>query len=189
MNQVIIVHGMPSKEEYFDDSFPKPSKAHWIPWIKNALEEKGASVETPEMPEPYEPKYDLWVSGFEKLNVDENTILVGHSCGGGFLVRYFSEHPELHSKKIILVAPWIDPEPHELDTGFFDFEIDKTLTDRVELVVFYSTDDYEVCIKSAEIIKENLPNGIYHKFSDKGHFTEGDLGTKEFPELLEEILK
>lgn len=179
---------MPSKEEYFDASLPKPSKAHWIPWLKGELEQKGIKTETPEMPEPYEPKYDLWVSEFEKLNVDEDTILVGHSCGGGFLLRYFSEHPELKPKKIILVAPWIDPEPRELATGFFEFEIDKTLTDRVELVVFYSTDDDEVCIRSANIIEQTLPNATYHKFTDKGHFTEGDLGTKEFPELLEEVL-
>ncbi|MCC7436279.1 alpha/beta hydrolase [Candidatus Nomurabacteria bacterium] len=189
MNQVIIIHGMPDKEEYFSDVKPSSSNKHWLPWIQKKLAIKEILSQALEMPHPYNPIYKDHCEVFEQMKISNETILVGHSCGGGFLVRYFSEHPELHSKKIILVAPWIDPEPHELDTGFFDFEIDKNLTNRTELVVFYSTDDDEVCVKSAEIIKENLPNGIYHEFSDKGHFTEGDLGTKEFPELLEEILK
>ncbi len=189
MNQVILIHGMPSKEEYFDTSLPRPTEAHWFPWIKSEIEEKGVEAHVPAMPEPYEPKYDLWKEVFEQMKISNETILVGHSCGAGFLVRYFSEHPELNPKKIILVAPWIDPEPHELDTGFFDFTIDPSLTDRTSLVVFYSTDDEESCVKSAEIILEVLPNATYHKFDNKGHFTKGDLGTEEFPEFLEEVLK
>ena len=47
----------------------------------------------------------------------------------------------------------------------------------------------EVCVRSAEIIKDSLPNATYYKFDNKGHFTKGDLGTEEFPELLEEIIK
>jgi uncharacterized protein len=123
------------------------------------------------------------------MKINSETILVGHSCGAGFLLRYFSEHPDLKPKKIILVAPWIDPEPHILNTGFFDFTIDGTLTDRIDVVVFYSTDDDEPMIKTAEIIEKALPNATYHKYSDKGHFTKGDLGTEEFPELLDEVLR
>lgn len=189
MNQVILIHGMPNKEEYFDSSFPKPIDAHWFPWIKAELQNQGIETTIPAMPEPYEPKYQDWKEVFEQHTISNETILVGHSCGAGFLLRYFSEHPELHPKKIILVAPWIDPEPRELTTGFFDFEIDTTLTTRTNVVVFYSTDDDDVCVRSAEIIKGVLPNATYHKFDNKGHFTKGDLGTEEFPELLEEIQK
>jgi predicted alpha/beta hydrolase family esterase len=142
-----------------------------------------------EMPHPYNPVYEDHCEVFEQMKINNETTLVGHSCGAGFLLRYFSEHPELKPKKIVLVAPWIDPEPHELDTGFFDFEIDTTLTDRTNVVVFYSTDDDEPILKTAEIIEKALPHATYHQFSDKGHFTKGDLGTEEFPELLEEIQK
>ena len=38
-------------------------------------------------------------------------------------------------------------------------------------------------------IREILPGMMYHEFTDKGHFCEDDLGTKEFPKLLEIILK
>lgn len=92
---------------------------------------------------------------------------------------------------MVLVAPWIDPEPHELGEGndFFHFTIDKELSLRTQLHIMYSTDDYEPCVKSALIIKKEISNIISHEFSNKGHFCEGDLGTKAFPELLEVILK
>lgn len=189
MNQVILIHGMPDKEDYFDPSFPRHTDAHWFPWINEQFKTKGISLIMPEMPEPYEPKYDLWKSFFGKYNITEETILVGHSCGAGFLVRYFSEHPELKPKKIILVATWIDPEPSYLNTGFFEFEIDTSLTKRTDIIVFCSADDEESCVRSAKIIEEKLPDATYYRFANKGHFTEEDLGTKEFPELLEEVLK
>jgi hypothetical protein len=189
MNHVILIHGMPDKEEYFSDVKPSSSNKHWFPWIQKKLAMKEVLSQALEMPHPYNPVYGDHCEVFEQMKISSETIVVGHSCGAGFLLRYFSEHPELQPKKIILVAPWIDPEPRELTTGFFDFEIDATLTDRTIVVVFYSTNDDLPMIKTAEIIEKALPNAIYHKFSDKGHFTKGDLGTEEFPELLEEILK
>ena len=79
-----------------------------------------------------------------------------------------------------MVAPWLDPEPHELTTPFFDFKIDEDLSSRTELHFFMSSDDFEGCLKSFDLIKKTLPNANYHMFDTKGHFTE-----KTFPELLE----
>lgn len=189
MNHVILIHGMPDKEEYYDPNTESSSNRQWLPWVQKELSKKDILTQALEMPHPYNPIYEDHCEVFEQMKISDETILVGHSCGAGFLLRYFSEHPELTPRKIILVAPWIDPEPRELTTGFFDFTIDATLSDRTNLVVFYSTDDEEVCVRSAEIIKEALPNATYHKFDNKGHFCEEDLGTKAFPELLEEILK
>ncbi len=189
MNHVVLIHGMPDKEEYFSEEKPSSSNKHWFPWIQKKLAIHERLSQSLEMPHPYNPIYEDHCAVFEQMKISKETILVGHSCGGGFLLRYFSEHPELHPKKIILVAPWIDPEPKELTTGFFDFTIDPTLTQRTNLILFYSTDDDEVCVRSAEMIREALPGATYHTFDNKGHFTLGDLGTEAFPELLEEILK
>lgn len=188
MNQAIIIHGRPDKEEYFDDSFPKPHKAHWLPWLKEKLEEQGIKTEIPEMPKPYEPNYYDWKEVFEKYTITPETTLIGHSRGGGFLLRYLSENKR-EVGKLILVAPSILANQGVV-TGFSEYEIDKDLPKRTKsFSIFYSTDDEEGILKSIEKIKEYLPDIDYYKFSDKGHFTEGDLGTKEFPELLEEILK
>lgn len=188
MDQVIIIHGRPDKEEYFDDSFPKPHKAHWLPWLKDKLGEIKVKTEIPIMPKPYEPDYEEWKKVFEKYKLTSDTILVGHSRGGGFLLRYLSEN-KLKIKKLILVAPSIMANPG-IVTGFSEYEIDKNLIERAgKFSIFYSTDDEDGILKSIDKIKKYLPDINYYKFSDKGHFTEGDLGTKEFPELLEEVLK
>lgn len=188
MKNAILIHGRPDKEEYFDDAMPKPHEAHWFPWLKNELEARGIKTSIPVMPRPYEPDYDAWEEVFETYTLTPETVLVGHSRGGGFLLRYLSEHP-IYVEKVLLIAPSILPNPGVV-TGFSEYEIDKNITDRISKIsLFYSLDDEEGILKSVQKIKEFLPNITYYEFSDKGHFTEEDLGTKAFPELLKEILK
>lgn len=188
MNQVILIHGRPDKEEYFDDTMPKPHEAHWFPWLKNKLQEHGIKTIIPVMPKPYEPDYEEWKKVFETLEITTETLLVGHSRGGGFLLRYLSEH-KIVVEGFIMIAPSILPNPGVV-TGFSEYEIDKSIVDRIpKISLFYSTDDEEGISKSVEKIKTFLPDIIYYEFNNKGHFTKGDLCTEEFPELLEEILK
>jgi len=146
-----------------------------------------------EMPHPYNPTYKDHCDVLDQMNINEDTILVGHSCGAGFLVRYFSEHKDLKPKKLILVAPWLDPEGYlkELnpETDFFDFKIDSDLSNRTHIDIMYSIDDEKYILESVERIKKEIPNIEEHIFSDKGHFTEPDLGTKEFPELVKIVFK
>jgi len=43
------------------------------------------------MPKPYGANYSYkeWVMEFERFDTNKETILIGHSTGGGFLVRWF----------------------------------------------------------------------------------------------------
>jgi predicted alpha/beta hydrolase family esterase len=193
MKQVILIHGLPDKEEFYNPIYDSPSNMHWFPWIQRKLSLKDVLSQSLEMPHPYDPSYVDHCMVLDQMNISSETILVGHSCGGGFLVRYFSEHPEKIPAKIILVAPWIDPENRlkEINTksDFFDFTIDSHLTERTQVHCLYSTDDEWYITASVEKIQEALPGMAMYQFTDKGHFTESHLGTKEFPELLEIILK
>lgn len=140
------------------------------------------------MPVPYEPVYEDWRVEFEKLSVDANTVLIGHSRGGAFLLRWLSDH-EVHVGKVFLVAPSITPN-HPLEVGFSEFVIDPNMVAKTKgVTLFYSTDDEEGILESVEKIKQVLPAIVIKEFSDKGHFTIGDMETDEFPELLEEMLK
>lgn len=186
MKQTIIIHGSPDEEEFYNPQQPSQSNKHWFPWLQKELGVRDQICQALEYPKPYDPIYEKWVEVFEQLKWDDQSVLIGHSCGGGFLLRFLSEHSDLKPGKVILVAPWLDPE-HELSTDFFKCEIDKDLTNRTQLHIFISSDDFEGVLKSIEIIREKLPNAIYHEFTNKGHFTKGDMG-EEFPELLE-ILK
>lgn len=190
MKTTIILHGMPSKEEYFNSDSPTQSNKHWIPWVQKQLILKNILAQTPEMPEPYEPDYKKWSLVFEQFKIDEETILVGHSCGAGFLVRWLSEN-NIKVGKVVLVAPWLNPNnEYELKNNFFDFEIDKNLTSKTkDVTVFYSTDDEKYIIDSVDILKSKIEGIIFEKFTNKGHFTFGDMKTEEFPELIDTLLK
>ena len=189
MEQVILIHGLPDKEEVLGDVWPSPSNAHWLPWIQKQLAKEDLLSQSLEMPHSYNPIYTDHCAVLSQMSISKETILVGHSCGGGFLVRYFSEHKELLPAKIILVAPWIDLEGYlkELDpnSNFFDFEIDPSLAIRTELHCIYSTDDDKDILESIKKLQETIPRMVVHKFENKGHFIDSSLGTKEFPELLD----
>jgi len=187
MKTAIIIHGYNDKSEYLDTSRPTPSNDHWIPWLQKELSLKGIEAQTPEMPGLYEPNYEKWKDMLERFTLDENTILVGHSCGGGFLVRWLSEN-NVKVGKVVLVAPWLDPEK-VIDPEFFKFEIVPNIASKTEsLTVMYSTDDDPEVLESIEMLKEKLENVSFQEFGGKGHFTLNSLKTEKFPELLENLI-
>jgi len=142
---------------------------------------------TPEVPDAFIPVYVKWKKEFERYDVNSNTTLVGHSCGGGFLLRWLSENKK-KGDKLIFVAPWLDPDKKET-TDFFEFKIDSTISKRFnEVHLFTSADDGKHILKSVEIIKKELPNISLHEFTDRGHFCYEDLKTDKFPELLNVIV-
>jgi hypothetical protein len=54
--------------------------------------------------------------------------------------------------------------------------------------MFISADDEDAVRKTAEILEHEVHGLTVRKFKDKGHFCIGDLGTPEFPELLQTVL-
>jgi predicted alpha/beta hydrolase family esterase len=144
MKNVIIVHGTNEKdrENMIKYKLPPQNEREWIGWIKSKLDEKEIMCVAPLMPENWNPKYEDWKKEFEKNNIGENSILIGHSAGGGFLVRWLGETKK-KIKKLILVAPAI------IHSGgwkplndLLKFEIDKSVGDNVnEIIIFVSNDD------------------------------------------------
>src|SRR3990167_2185101 len=60
----------------------------FAPWLKQELEQKGYTVQVPELPHPDEPKESEQVQHVLKnCRIDEHTIIVGHSLGGGIALR------------------------------------------------------------------------------------------------------
>lgn len=187
MKTAIILHGKPSMEGYYNPERGAQSNEHWLPWIQRQLLLKDYIAQAPELPEPYDPNYEKWLSVYERFNIDENTILIGHSRGGAFLIRWLSEN-KVKTDKVALVAPSIKQDK-KAEHGFFDFDIDKDFPSRTKgVTVFYSTDDSESVVETADFLKKNLKGVEYQEFTDKGHFTFDDMGTVEFPELKKALL-
>jgi len=188
MKNAIILHGMPSKEEYYSDEYPSASNSQWVPWLQKQLLIRDIPAVTPEMPISYLPDYEVWKREFERFDITPETILVGHSCGAGFLLRWLTENKDVHVGKVILVAPWLDPDK-ELANDFFNFQIDPTFPKRtLGTVVFDSTND-DVIKDSVERIMSVVPDIKVVEFHNYGHFCIEDMKTEAFPELLEECLK
>lgn len=183
MKTAIILHGMPSKEEYFDAGVPSSSNQHFLPWIQRRLILRGALAQAIELPEPYAPVYEKWKGVFEQFTVNENTMLIGHSCGAWFLVRWLSEEKRSVGK-VALVAPFLDPDGDEVASDFFHFELDEKIMERVEdMVIFNSTDDDKEIQDSVSIITSRIPGINVVELENRGHFTYGGMKTDKFPEL------
>ena len=179
---------MPSKEEYFNPESSAQSNKHWLPWIQRQLILKGILAQCPELPEPYEPIYEKWCAVFEQFKIDQDTILIGHSCGGGFLVRWLSEN-QVKVGRVILVAPFLDPNHDEVKSDFFLFQIDQNLTSKTKgLTIIVSPQDDQIILDSVNQIKGAVPDVQVISIENKGHFTLSDMGTDQFPELLKVVL-
>lgn len=192
MKNAILIHGRPDREEFYNPKKPTESNDHWFPWLSKQLMLKDIHTVSIEMPKPYQPRYNTWKKELERFEITGDTVLVGHSCGGGFIVRWLSENKDKQVGKVVLVAPWINPLKYEeSDTAdFFDFEIDSDFPTRTEFTtVFISIDDEPSVVKTVDILKEKTTGINYREFANKKHFCIGDLGTENFPELLEEFLK
>lgn len=188
MKNCLIIPGKPSKEEYYSPDFPSPSNHHWFPWVQKQLVMKGILTQVLEMPTPYAPVYEEWEKVLDIFPLGEAASLIGHSCGGGFLLRYLSER-KISVNQLVLVAPWLDPIKHV--TGeFFSFDHDPALLSRIRsLHILFSTDDHSSGVhESVSTIRGWYTNAIIHEFMDKGHFTLDGMHTQEFPELLEIIV-
>jgi len=185
----VVVHGCPSDIEKAIDPETRTYDKHWIPWIKKELTDRGIKTETPLMPEPWYPDYEKFKKEFEKCDVNENTILVGHSCGSAFLVRWLGETKK-RILKLILVAPWKVPNKNdEFRKKFYIYPIDKRIKQRVKKIIMFTADNEERDgKKSLQIFHQGL-GGKVIELQSRGHYTMDDMGTIVFPELLTAILR
>lgn len=187
MKNVLIVHGCPPDEEKALNPETRTYDKHWIPWTKAQLAEKGIAVETPSMPTPWAPNYENYKVEFEKYSVNEDSILIGHSCGCAFLVRWLGDTKRTIDT-LVLVAPWkIPDEDTEVKKSFYIYEIDESIKERVKKIVIFTADDEEDDGKKSVQIFHKALGGQVIELAGRGHYTQGDMGTEEFPELIRVI--
>ena len=180
----IIIHGCPSNEEKV-----RSYNKHWIPWTKSQLLGKNIETKTPLMPTPWQPDYKKFKNEFEKYKVDENTILVGHSCGCAFLVRRLGETKKSISK-LILVAPWKIPEKDiPCEKEFYTYEIDKTIKHKVNKIFLFTSDNEKEMGKNSLTLFHNVLGGQIINLTNHWHYCFSDMKTEEFPELLKVIIE
>jgi hypothetical protein len=188
----ILIHGCPSNKEKAMNAETRTYDKHWLPWTKLKLEERGIKTETPLMPAPWQHVYEDFKAEFEILDIDENTVLVGHSCGCAFLVRWLGDTKRKISK-LFLVAPWKTFDRHgiknEYKEKFYTYDIDPGIKERVSKIVMFTANDEDPDGKKSLDIFHDVLGGEIISLDNHGHYTQGDMGTEEFPELVDKIIK
>jgi predicted alpha/beta hydrolase family esterase len=184
VKQAFVLHGVPDEDEFFEAGNPSPAHSHWLPWLRRMFEDEGYTSPCIDMPVPYNPSYDVWCEVWEKHQPDAESVLVGHSAGGGFLMKWLSEHPQVSVGKIVLVAPWLDPQREY--GRFLETELDVGLIERIgELHILISNDEpVEGVPETVELLRVTYPAAVIHRFDGLRHFCVGDTGA-EFPALWE----
>jgi len=187
MKNAILLHGKPGRKEYYDPTCPSASNYHWFPWLQKQLLVHDIKADTPEVPMAFDPQWELWTKEVERFEIGPDTMLVGHSCGGGFWVRYLSEHKDLKVGKVVLVAPSLGKNWDK--RGFFDFTIDSDISKRAEsITIFYANNDQPAILGAVKTLQQQIPGIKMREFPGLGHFTVEDMKNSAFPELLEALL-
>ncbi len=181
------MHGHPSREGYYSSDNPIENNKHWIPWLRCELINNGIEAENPLMPNAYNPVYEDWKTYFEMFPVHKDTVLVGHSRGGAFLIRWLVETQQ-EVQGVFLIAPADEHKWGDRKVGEEKFSLPRNYSAKSSNIFIYVSDNDDVV--SPDTGKEYAKNfgAKLRSVPERGHFTLSDMGTEEFPELLNDIL-
>ncbi|MFH1222214.1 MAG: alpha/beta fold hydrolase [Candidatus Micrarchaeota archaeon] len=180
MTNVFIIHGTAGYPE-----------ENWFPWLKKELEQLGYNVFVPQFPTPENQTLENWFKVFENYKDDftPDTILIGHSLGGAFILRVL-EKSKVQIKAAFLVAAPIGVLPiknYEGDKPFIGKPFDWTAIRKncKKFFVFHSDTDPFVSLGNGEQLAKNL--GVDLIFvKNAGHFN-AKAGYTKFDLLLQKI--
>jgi predicted alpha/beta hydrolase family esterase len=182
MKRVFIIHGLAADPN-----------CNWFPWLKKELEQKGYAVFAPYMPSSRHPICGEWIEHLKTVigDVDNNTILVGHSLGGAAILRFLEklEKGKFVAKVFIIAGPDDNPGFPELNSFTYppaDFERIKGASDK-GFVLFHSDDDPVVPFLMGQRLAKKL-EAEFIALSGFGHLNAG-IGDFTFPVLLDKILE
>jgi uncharacterized protein len=177
MTNLFIIHGISGN-----------SQENWFPWLKEKLEPFGVDVIIPNFPTPNSPKLSLWLDHFKQYHSDlnEESIIIGHSLGVPFLLSLLEKHPV---KAAFFVAGFSSlPDNQfkdEMKTFIKDFNWQKIKENCSQFHVFHSDNDPYVSIDKAEELKEKLQAELTI-VPNAGHFNT-PAGYDKFELLLDNV--
>ena len=184
----IIVHGCEYDEQNSEKLAQRTAENHWTVWVREELNARGISSQTPLMPKSWAPEYKAFTSELGKYEVTEHTILVGHSCSCAFLVRWLGETKKKIAK-LVLVAPWKVFDGTDAGrVSFYSYVIDPTIVDRVGEIIMFTADNESDDGKRSLQIFHDVLGGKVVSLDGKGHYRTSQWQSSAFPELVETII-
>lgn len=194
--QVFLIHGGHPQDSYeaylaYLRAYPLDLDKHNAQgWKQNLPVRLGEEFDViaPNMPCKQNAKYLEWKIWFEKFIpfLRDGVILIGHSLGGLFLVKYLSENTlavSVHST-FLVAAPYSSTtrRPEGLGDFVLGDDFSRFASQAGEVVIYHSHDDEIVPYSSGQKFLESLPQARLETFEDRGHFNQ-----ETFPELEDKI--
>ncbi len=180
MKNALIIHGT--------EGYPEEN---WFPWLKKQLEKYGYHVAVPQFPTPQNQTPEHWFDILKPYEhtFNEDTILIGHSCGGAFLLRVLEKiNTKINVAVFVTASAGIKPiKYYEADRPFIEnpFDWKKIRNSAKHFFVFHSEDDPFICPANGEKIAKEVGVELI-KLKDAGHFNLAS-GYDRFDLLLEKI--
>jgi predicted alpha/beta hydrolase family esterase len=164
---------------------------NWFPWLKGELEGLGCNVIVPQFPTPENQTPETWFMALKQYEgfLGPDTILVGHSLGGTFLLRVLEKYQAkaafiVSASAGVLPIKFIEGDMPFLKGGF-DWQ--KIRANCKRFCVFHADKDEIVSPENGELVAKSLgTKAIVVKGA--GHFN-AKAGYVKFGLLLEKIKK
>ncbi len=189
-HQLVFIHGGETFPDYahyidwlqsestFDPERNDRRSRRWHRQLESAL--PGWEILRPQMPNDLNAQYLEWSIYFKKVipHIREGAVLVGHSLGGTFLLKYLSqERMPISLTSIHLVAPSFGVE----HTSFTVSEdISFIARDAKYCTVHHATDDRVVPYAESETGVSRISGAQLLTYEHRGHFLD-----ETFPELID----
>jgi len=157
------------------------TRSNWYSWVNKRLNElDGFSCTLRNMPDPVTARRSIWLPFMKnELEVDSETIIIGHSSGACAAVRYAEENKVAG---IVLVGAYTSDlgDSTEAESGYFsdEWRWELAKSNCGFIVLFGSTDDPFLPWSEQETVATSLDAEL-HKYEDRGHFMNST-----FPELV-----
>lgn len=166
------------------------NSGNWMGKTKQLLEREGYAVTCPIVADAWKARWSEWKDALDRTEINEETVLVGHSAGGYAVLRYLGES-EKRVRKVILVAPGAPGMERDdcpllpYEEEFYAYEILPALAAQIrEGVTIFVSNDWDFILRAVEYYKRNIGAKVIN-IENRGHFS---FLIKEFPEIVDEIL-
>jgi predicted alpha/beta hydrolase family esterase len=166
---------------------------NWFPWLKTELENREYQVAVPQFPTPEDQSLATWLKVLRdyKDYLSEDTIVIGHSLGGLFLLRVL-EQLDTPIRSAFFIGTSVGEKPikfYASDFAFsgFDFDWAKIRHGARHFEVWHSDNDPYVSLANGKKLSSEL--GVELNFiPNAGHFNAA-AGYTTFLPLLDKIVE
>ena len=140
---------------------------------------KSYSVKYPKMPNENDPQYETFKNKIEEelKEINGKVILVGHSVGSCFILKYFSEKQiDKNIAGIFLIAtPFWGKGGWQYEGFTIDNELVSKLTAGIPMYFYHSTEDETVPFSHLAKYEKIFPHAKVRKIVGRGHQLDNDL--------------